>query len=62
MMIPVLIVMPGIIPTTNPSKEPVAVAIMLIGRLACRKPSKISGFMRSDLQANPEAALLQIHA
>ena len=38
MMMPVLMVMPGIMPTIRPSNDPIAVEIRLDGRIACMKP------------------------
>ena len=43
-MMPLLIVIPGIIPTTSPSTTPTAVAARLDGSTACAKPWTMSAF------------------
>ncbi len=56
MMIPVLMVMPGIIPTTSPSSDPTPVDNRLAGRLAWVNPSRMSAFIIYTRRANHAAA------
>ena len=59
-MMPVLMVMPGIMPTTSPRKDPMAVAKRLVGKLAWASPCKTSLLIRATLGIFPAEATRQI--